>query len=1034
MGRSLWIELGKKFYVYVYTNKKYYGATPMTLSRMLSVFCVFACVSSLANAAPMPSSDQIKMFKSLPRAQQEALAKQYGIDLQDFLPDSSNLAPETKTDFNELFKKSPSLESVSKNAMLAVDAKSEQELKLDFVKCNELAELVNAGNQEKKFAGMAAKSSLHDQVRNEHADVEREQWFEECLSSSPSFFAKNNVAIANLLKGNADGLKRNERHSIRDSLKPFGYQLFSGIPTTYAPVADIPVPADYVIGVGDEIRIQLFGKVSKNINLTVTRKGEVNFPELGPISVVGLSYQQMTSKISHDISERMIGVQSSISLGELKSIQVFVLGDASAPGNYTLSSLSTLSHALQAAGGVSEIGSLRDIQLKRNGEVVSRLDVYDLLLKGDNRADVRLMSGDVIFVPPKKSVVGIGGEVARPAWYEIKGEETISDIVRLAAGFTSNAYPKASRLERVNIKGHRKIVDVDLSVNNSTKVLNGDVVEVYSQLDRVENQINLLGNVFRPGLYGYTDNLRLTDILSDTTVVRPNTDLEYIVVVKENPLNQEITTVVTSLAKALKDPQSENNLLLSPRDKILVFASNQPRTKLLEPVIAELKQQAKFLKPSRIVSIFGAVKYPDEYPFAEGMTVRDLLSASYSAIQSAQLDSAYLARFDRSSQKTSVFQLNLLDQNMLDFELQELDEVFVLDRDKDRQTLLNSLTERLVFQADKSIPANVVSISGDVKYPGMYPLTENQTLSDLIQVAGGFTASSYTLNAELSRWRSDAASQIAVDHFLVDLNKDVQTTLLNALDVVNVKRIPDWQERDSIELSGEVRFPGVYVMKKGETLQDVINRAGGFTELADLNAAVFTRKTLEAREQEQIDRIASDLKAELSSLAIDKNSSRKISQAEGEQLAERIQKTKAVGRLVIDLDNSIRGNATPILIEDGDKLFIPSRRQSISVMGEVQYSASHLYGKSLSIEDYIERSGGPKQRADLSRIYVIKANGSVYLPNKSSWFKFDRDELHPGDTIVVPLDTEYTDGLTLWSSATQILYNTAVAVAAIKSF
>ena len=219
-----------------------------------------------------------------------------------------------------------------------------------------------------------------------------------------------------------------------EALKPFGYDLFAGVPSTFAPVTDVPVPSEYVVGPGDRLEVQLIGNTRGRHSLVVNRDGRVNFPELGPITVSGLRFEQAKARIEARVNEQMIGTTAVVSIGDLRSIRVFVLGEAERPGSYTVSGLATITNALFASGGVKPIGSLRNIQLKRNGRLVQRLDLYDLLLNGDTSADVRLLPGDVIFIPPAGGTVGVTGEIRRPAIYELRGESTASDLLHLGGG------------------------------------------------------------------------------------------------------------------------------------------------------------------------------------------------------------------------------------------------------------------------------------------------------------------------------------------------------------------------------------------------------------------------------------------------------------------------------------------------------------------------------------------------------------------------------------------------------------------------
>ena len=218
----------------------------------------------------------------------------------------------------------------------------------------------------------------------------------------------------------------------QEPLKHFGYDYFSNVPDTYAQVKNIPIPPEYLIGPGDNIKVILFGKENDEFTLEVSRSGEIFLPEIGPIYLAGLTFKDMQKTIQNIVTNKIIGTEVNVTLGELRNINIFVLGEAFQPGMYTVSALSTLTNSIFLSGGVSQNGSLRNIQLKRNGAVVSSFDFYDLLLNGDTSQDVRLSSGDVVFIPQAKKTVGIEGEVFRPGIYEVNEDESIQDLIRFA--------------------------------------------------------------------------------------------------------------------------------------------------------------------------------------------------------------------------------------------------------------------------------------------------------------------------------------------------------------------------------------------------------------------------------------------------------------------------------------------------------------------------------------------------------------------------------------------------------------------------
>ncbi|WP_231878717.1 SLBB domain-containing protein, partial [Oleiphilus sp. HI0125] len=260
----------------------------------------------------------------------------------------------------------------------------------------------------------------------------------------------------------------------------------------------------------------------------------------------------MKNKLRDEVSKRMIGMKASISMGELKSIRVFVLGEAYVPGSYVVSSLSTITNALVLSGGISESGSLRNIQLKRKGELVQTLDLYELLLKGDTSNDAALRSGDVVFIPPVGNTAGVDGEVRRPAIYEFKEGETLSDLLGFAGGLKPSAYPKKSTLERINDVDQRTVLNVSAKAEdlNANPAQAGDILRIPSVLEKVEDTIALRGHVYRPGVQSFKDGMRLTDVISSVDQLKPGSDLRYGLVKRYLPPQQTLKVLSFRIDRA----------------------------------------------------------------------------------------------------------------------------------------------------------------------------------------------------------------------------------------------------------------------------------------------------------------------------------------------------------------------------------------------------------------------------------------------------------------------------------------------------
>ena len=725
-----------------------------------------------------------------------------------------------------------------------------------------------------------------------------------------------------------------------EGLKPFGYDLFEEEISTFAPITEVPVPADYVVGPGDELIVQLYGNQNRTLRLVVGRDGRINFPELGPISVSGQRFNDVKADIESRVERQMIGVRASVSMGETRSIQVFVLGEARYPGTYTVSGLATMTTALYAAGGVKPIGSLRRIQLKRQGQLVRELDLYDLLIRGDTRDDAKLLPGDAIFIPPVGATVSVDGEVRRPAIYEIKNESTLADLVALAGGLTPEADRDRMSLVRIDEQGRRIVLPVSLEQGPVQSLRSGDLLRVARLRPQLDSGVVVQGHVYRTGPFAYREGMRLTDVISSVDELRPNADLHYVLIRRELPPDRRVTVLSADLGAALRNPGSEADIVLMPRDQITVFDLESGRERVIAPLMDELRLQSNIGRPTEVVEVNGKVKVPGKYPLEAGMTVSDLIRAGGGLEPAAYGGKAELARYT------------------------------VVDGESRRTELIEI---------------------------------------DLAAVLAG-----------------DPAADVPLQPF----------------DYLSIKEVPDWDSQEQVTLRGEVRFPGVYPIKRGETLRSVIERAGGLTEFAFPQGAVFTRRDLKQREQEQLDILAERLQSDLAVLALQGAAANQSQAATamqvGQQLLSQLRASEAVGRLVIDLERTLKappGSPADVVLRDGDELLVPKFRQEVTVIGEVQNETSHLYNPELSRDDYIALSGGMTRRADRGKIYVVRANGSVVAAESNRWFRRDNAvEIRPGDTVVVPLDTERLPALPFWQAVTQILYNLSISAAAVNSF
>lgn len=887
-------------------------------TQFISAFILLCSFSTLAFT---PTASQLEQFKKLPKAQQEALAKQYGVDIAT----------------------------------------------------------ITGTNQSNTQNNTQQQSSIGERTEPGKEELTDEERFKPKI----------------------------------DELKPYGYELFAGEPTTFMPSENAAVPDTYIVGPGDQLKINFYGKESESFEVIVDREGRISIPDLSPVEVAGLTFAEIKELIKVKVEQEVIGVKAFVSLGQLRSMRILVLGEAYKPGSYSVSSLTTVSHALFVSGGVSDIASLRNIQVKRAGKVVANFDLYDLLIKGDSSNDIVLKPGGVVFIPSVGAQVKVEGAVKRPAIFELKKGESAKQLLAMAGGLKPNAYAKNAVVERFNFD-RKEVLSVDFSKPQINYIpQDGDRIRFNSVSSQYQNSISLIGAVARPGNYQWHQGKRISDVLKSIRGdLLPQADLSYGLVIREINVNGDIEAHQFDVAQAIiKNP--ENNLQLKANDKIVVFSrfeEKEAEQSALANMALSQEQQEQQQKA-------------EQWHKFEQKEFEKYIGVNQEDEELVLEDNKILTIAEISKRKAKEEE---------DQELKPEDYALF-----SRHNLLAPIIAKFKQQASVQQAMQLVEISGNVTFPGIYPLMIGGEVKDLITAAGGLLESAYVKQAEITRIVASDGSKI--EHLRFDLESamkgDLQSNItLQSKDSINVFAIPNWQENVKVELKGELKFPGTYTIRRGETLTELLERAGGFSQFAEQKAAVFTRTSIKEQEQKQLARLSTELRRDIASKSFQNSvSSSTLSYEEMNMLLNDLASVEAVGRLVIDLP-LIVNNQQNLVLQDGDTLYVPSKRDSISVIGEVNYSTSHLYKSGVSVDDYIALSGGLKERAAEDRIYIIKANGSVKIPSTGGWFAANNaEQLEPGDTIVIPMDAGHMDKLTLWSTATQILYQLGVAVAAIGS-
>ncbi len=497
------------------------------------------------------------------------------------------------------------------------------------------------------------------------------------------------------------------------SLEQFGYDLFASKVSSFAPTGNVPVGDDYVIGPDDELNVYIWGRVNQTVKLKVDRDGAVMVQEIGPLQVGGLTFGQAKKLIEGRMSQ-ITGVEVGVTMGQVRTIQVFVIGKVSQPGLYTVSALSHVSNALNAAGGISKMGSLRKIELRRDERVAMTIDLYDLLLHGDTHGDVRLKPRDVIFVPVIGPVAAITGDVKSPAIYEMLGNESLGNLLRMAGGVTAFGYSERIQVERV--KNHEKRIALDVNLNqrsaSQASIYDGDLVKVFTVLPIERNVVRIKGNVNQPGTYEWRPGMRVADLIKQAQGPSDHTFFDYALLERREGPDRRMKPVPINLGEALSNQLGVDDPALRPEDSVTVYSQSE---------LAQIPT----------VAVIGQVRKPGSYPLIPGMTARELVYTAGGLLDNASRDRAELTR-------TEIANGSVARYTHMDLDLRQ-----VLDGSQTTDVALKPGDELLVQQASNWHAPWHVLLEGQVNRPGPYPIREGERLAAVLKACGGFRPSAY---------------------------------------------------------------------------------------------------------------------------------------------------------------------------------------------------------------------------------------------------------------------------------------------------
>lgn len=750
------------------------------------------------------------------------------------------------------------------------------------------------------------------------------------------------------------------------ALPVYGRSLFDEVPSTFAPMIDAPVPADYLIGPGDELSIQVWGKIDLNTRVTVNRNGQIFLPKVGALSVAGLRYEQLEGFLRSAIGNLYKGFELNVSMGHLRTIQIFVLGSARQPGVYTVSSLSTLVDALFISGGPSANGSMRTIQLRRDGKTVTEFDLYDLLRNGDKTHDAKLLPGDIIYIPPSGPQVAITGSVNDPGIYELKSRETIASVLTDANGLTNLAGTSRALLERIDDHKLRSVASFPLDPSGLLrKVDGGDVLHIFPISPRFDNAVTLRGNVAQPGRYVWHKGMHVSDLIPSRDFLLTRRYWN-----QQNYLTQNESRDPFGPPLGQIDGQDDSN--------------------------SGYVSSSQYRRDVRRGPGAGNGNLRSQYQGNEYSDYENYGSRSGDFEDAAGADALQRERSGQSD---------------------EMQEGVSFDRSEQppRRGQINPRGEFSIDQARNG---------GEINWN--YAAIERLDPNDL---------STRLVAFNLGRAIEDPSS--------------AENKLLQPGDVVTIfsqQDIPLPMDKRAmfVRVEGEVNAPGIYRVKPGETLRELVEQAGGLTHHSYLYASELTRVSTRLAEEKELKQSAREMQGELMAryaaapMLASANSTAQQAQLNEEQtLISQISSIRPTGRVVLDMKPDARTieDIPQFPLEDGDSFYIPPLQSTVQVVGAVYNPNAFRYEKRETIRQYLNDAGGATRQADRRRIYLIRADGLVVSKQSNDGFwrtEFERKTLLPGDAIVVPTKLKAPGGLMQQLPfVTQIISQTALTGAVI---
>ena len=850
---------------------------------------------------------------------------------------------------------------------------------------------------------------------------------------------------------------------LRGLIFQFGYEFFQGM---FAPKEAFngAISDNYLLGIGDELVITLVGQEGTSQRVRVDREGRVAFSRLAPIPAVGLTMSQFQRELSARTNSAFIGTEAFASLGAVRQFSVVVVGEVNRPGIHQVTGFSSILDALGMAGGIKKTGSLRQVRIMR-GNRPNPVDLYELLLGSSSSPDIALRDGDRIVVPTLGPTVAVSGDVKRPGIYELPqgaGSVSAADVLALGGGAIR---PSGAKYIRITFDPQGRQLVSELT-STEFRVVPGDIVAVGKGENVQLGSIGVAGEVSVPGRRSLLSASTIGAVMRDTNAVKDGAYLSFGVLRTNDAKTLSRRYYALNLRRIL---DGEEDYVLRDGDELLVLGAADVRflsSRTVQSIIATRRaagaitqdaepqlrrstdgqgtagaqnqqQQLQRFEPAtlgRLESIVGEIGLDPNTGAITTITQPAMLA-------NPQLGGATQGGLPTKQQRFGLSCESAVALRKLVFETRDgrfSNAIVGADEPRLGNATANPLTDECpeIFEKQPDLLSFVlehsVNVTGEVRRPGVYPVVPDTGLDVVAAIAGGLTREADIQRVEVSRFSASTEANAAGMRQLIDLkSQNAAAVGVGPGDVVRFN--PLFSDRDSgpVFLSGEFVRPGFYEIRRGERLSEIIARAGGLTAQAYPYGGVFTRERIRRAEQVALQRLARDLNTAVTLAAARRGIASNAVAGFG-QLSHDIANAPATGRVVIEADPTVL-QVRPeldVVLEPGDRVFVPKRPNSVLVTGDVLNPGAQQFVSGRRADAYVRLAGGLQRSADLDRVFVILPNGAAQ-PVGVSAFNFTPVQVPPGSTIVVPKDATPFDLFTFAREITSVLGQLAITAAAL---